>query len=198
MSTQRRGRGTPCSLRTPPIFPLFFLAFQLTFSSIESHPTLNFTVVVNPASGPGSGAGPDGNYTKEIPRLNSYANVRTVGYVSTDWAKRDVALALRDISIYGEWSRNASAKGIDMHGIFLDETPSQYDTASAEYYEAIASAVKSDDGLGKDPLVCLFQLFFSTSDFHVPLRQYQMGGKSGKAETRVQSGTPPLASRSRS
>jgi len=169
MSTQRQGRGTPCSLRTPPIFSLFFLAFQLTFSSIENHPTLNFTVVINPASGPGSGTGPDGNYTKEIPRLNSYANVRTVGYVSTDWAKRDVALALQDISTYGEWSRKASAKGIDMHGIFLDETPSQYDTASAEYYETIASAVRSDDGLGTDPLVCLFPLFFSNFEFPCPV-----------------------------
>jgi len=142
---------------------------------------LNFTVVINPASGPGPGAGPDGNYTKEIPRLNSYANVRTVGYVSTDWAKRDVALALRDISTYGEWSRNASAKGIDMHGIFLDETPSQYDTASAEYYETIASAVRSEDGLGKNPLVCLLKFSSFSNVVYCPFRQYQMGRKSGNA-----------------
>jgi hypothetical protein len=110
--------------------------------------------VVNPASGPGTGLGPDGNYTREIPRLNAHANVRTVGYVSTNWAKRDVLLALEDVSIYSKWSENTTATGIGMHGIFLDETPTEYNDASAQYYEAIASAIRSGSGLGAKPLVC--------------------------------------------
>jgi hypothetical protein len=109
--------------------------------------------VVNPASGPGTGAGPDGNYTREIPRLNAYANVRTVGYVSTDYTKRNLSLVLQDIGTYSAWSKNIISPGLGVHGIFLDETPSQYDSASAEFFETIESAVKSAEGLGSDPLV---------------------------------------------
>jgi hypothetical protein len=122
---------------------------------IASHPGLNFTIVVNPASGPGSGAGPDANYTREIPRLNAYANVRTVGYVSTDYAKRNLSLVLRDISTYSAWSENITSPGLGMHGIFLDETTSQYEPASAQFYETIASGVRSEAGLGSNPLVSL-------------------------------------------
>ena len=115
-------------------------------------------MVVNPASGPGIGFGPDANYTREIPRLNSYANVRTVGYVSTNWARRDVVLALEDVSIYSKWSENTTASGMGMHGIFLDETPTEYKDASAQYYETIASTIRSGTGLGVSPLVCFSDL----------------------------------------
>jgi hypothetical protein len=141
---------------------LFLCYPQLTMPSIESHPNLNFTVVVNPASGPGSGSGPDANYTREIPRLNAYANVRTVGYVSTDYAKRDIGAILNDISVYSGWFENAMAQGLGMRGIFLDETPSQYEAASAEFFEAIAASIRSSPGLGSDPLVCLlFPIYFN-------------------------------------
>jgi hypothetical protein len=40
-----------------------------------------------------------------------------------------------------------------MRGIFLDETTSQYEPASAQFYETIASAVRSEAGLGSNPLV---------------------------------------------
>lgn len=127
---------------------------QLThLDRIASHPGLNFTIVINPASGPGNGAGPDANYTREIPRLNAYANVRTFGYVSTDYAKRNLGLVLRDISTYSAWSENATFPGLGMHGIFLDETSSQYEPASAQFFETIASAVRSEAGLGLNPLV---------------------------------------------
>jgi hypothetical protein len=109
--------------------------------------------VVNPASGPGTGAGPDANYTREIPRLNAYANVRTVGYVSTDYARRNLSSVLQDISTYSAWSGNLTISGLGMQGIFLDETPAQYDGANAQFFETIASAVRSETGLGTNPLV---------------------------------------------
>jgi hypothetical protein len=112
--------------------------------------------VVNPASGPGIGAGPDANYTREIPKLNAYANVRTVGYVSTDYTRRNLSLVLQDISTYSTWSGNVTIPGLGMQGIFLDETPTQYDTASAQFFETIALAVRSEAGLGSNPLVGAF------------------------------------------
>lgn len=110
-------------------------------------------MVVNPASGPGLGAGPDGNYTREIPKLNSYANVRTVGYVSTDWTKRDVALAEKDIATYSAWAQNATVQDLGVQGIFLDETPAVYTDASAQYLQTLASAIRSANGFGSDPMV---------------------------------------------
>jgi hypothetical protein len=110
-------------------------------------------VVVNPASGPGVGSGPDSNYTREIPRLNSYANVRTVGYVSTSWTNREISLALQDITTYSAWSRNATVKGLGMRGIFLDETPAQWSSASAQFLDTIAGAIRSETGFGLNPLV---------------------------------------------
>jgi len=120
---------------------------------IACHPSLNFIIVVNPNNGPGSTSCPDANYAREIPRVNSYANVRTIGYVSTDYAKRSLSLVLQDIKVYSAWSDNANCPGLNMHGIFLDETISKYEPVSALYFETIASAVKSEAGLGNNPLV---------------------------------------------
>lgn len=119
---------------------------------IINHPALNFTVIVNPASGPGSSSTPDANYTREIPRLNAYANVRTVGYVSTAYAERDLEAILRDIDVYSAWPEVATAD-LGVQGIFLDETPAQYNDASADSLETIAAHVKSAAGFGRNPLV---------------------------------------------
>jgi hypothetical protein len=81
--------------------------------------------------------------------------VRTVGYVSTDYTKRDIGAILNDITVYSGWSENATVNELGMRGIFLDETPSQYDAASAEFFETIAASIRSKTGLGEDPLVSL-------------------------------------------
>ncbi|KAH1885906.1 hypothetical protein KXX01_000508 [Aspergillus fumigatus] len=75
---------------------------------ISKHPDVNFTVVINPGSGPGPNALPDGNYTREIPKLASYENVRLLGYVATTYAKRNISLVRRDIETYAAWPTNSS------------------------------------------------------------------------------------------
>jgi hypothetical protein len=153
-----------------PLFTAYatniFLAsddFKLTTPRITNHPHLNFTVVVNPASGPGMEPVPDGNYTREIPKLNQHANVRTVGYVSTSYTNRNMSLALRDIETYSAWAENSTVRGLGMHGIFLDETPSQYQPASVQFLDTLAASIKSQTGFGKDPLVSVGFLFFKSS-----------------------------------
>ena len=106
---------------------------------------------------------PDGNYTREIPKLNQHANVRTVGYVSTSYTTRNISLALRDIDIYSAWAENSTVSGLGMHGIFLDETPSQYQPASVQFLDTLAASIKSQTGLGKDPLVSVGIFVFSKS-----------------------------------
>lgn len=106
-------------------------------------------MVVNPNSGPGSTPLPDGNYTREIPRLNSHANVRTIGYVSTNYGKRDLKTMIKDVNVYSGWAEHA----LMMHGIFLDETPSLYDFSAASAYEQLATQIRSVSGFGVNPLV---------------------------------------------
>lgn len=120
--------------------------------AITTHPKLDFTIVINPHNGPGSGVGPDENYAREIRRLNSYANIRTVGYVATGYAKREIAAVLQDVSAYSRWSKNATS-GLGMHGIFFDETPSQYEPSSAQFLDTAHAAVRSEDGFGPQGLV---------------------------------------------
>jgi len=134
----------------------FTFSSQLITGRISGHPRLEFTIVVNPASGPGTGSGPDGNYTREIPRLNAFANVRTVGYVSTNYTNRDLDSILGDISTYSAWSENATAGNLSMHGIFLDETPAIFNDASASVLETISTRIMASPGLGNQPLVSDF------------------------------------------
>ena len=108
---------------------------------------------MNPNSGPGDTALPDGNYTREIPRLNAYSNVRTVGYVSTSWANRPLSSALQDISTYAGWAKNSSVQGLSVQGIFFDETPSIYTTTGADFLNSLAAAINFLPGLGSTPLV---------------------------------------------
>jgi len=102
---------------------------------------VDFIVVVNPASGPGSGPTPDENFTREITRLNKYPNVRTIGYVAVDYGKKPPEKALADMDKYASWpSHNPN---LAMQGIFLDESPQFADAANTTYMERVRAKVKS-------------------------------------------------------
>jgi hypothetical protein len=120
--------------------------------SITHHPSLTFIIVINPHSGPGAIVGPDANYMREIVRLNSYANVRAVGYVATGYARRQLAAVLRDVATYSAWSKNAMS-GLGMQGIFFDETPSQYEPSIAHFMDTSHAAVRSAAGFGSQCMV---------------------------------------------
>jgi hypothetical protein len=115
---------------------------------------VNFTVVINPGSGPGPDALPDANYTREIPRLGSFENVRLLGYVATTYAKRNISLVRRDIETYAAWPTNSSNPDLAVEGIFFDETPQQYDEDALAYLQELTDVVKNTPGLGPDHYVC--------------------------------------------
>ncbi|KAH1565688.1 hypothetical protein KXX17_003104 [Aspergillus fumigatus] len=120
---------------------------------ISKHPDVKFTVVINPGSGPGPNALPDGNYTREIPKLASYENVRLLGYVATTYAKRNISLVRRDIETYAAWPTNSSNPALAVRGIFFDETPQQYDEDALAYLQELTDVVKNTPGLGPDHYV---------------------------------------------
>ncbi|KAH8426710.1 spherulation-specific family 4 protein [Aspergillus melleus] len=117
---------------------------------ISTHPDVNFTVVINPGSGPGPDALPDANYTREIPKLVSFDNVRVLGYVATTWATRNVSLVRKDIETYAAWPTNSSNPKLAVRGIFFDETPQQFNTSALNYLQNLTDFVKDTPGLGPD------------------------------------------------
>ncbi|KAJ5306429.1 hypothetical protein N7508_005444 [Penicillium antarcticum] len=120
---------------------------------ISTHPDVNFTVVINPGNGPGPDSLPDANYTREIPNLSSYENVRLLGYVYTSYAKRNVSSIRKDIQTYADWPTNSSNPNLAVQGIFFDETPQQYDTQTLTYLQGLTDFVKDLESLGPDQFV---------------------------------------------
>jgi hypothetical protein len=102
---------------------------------------VDFIIVVNPASGPGSGPLPDREFTREITRLNRYPNVRTIGYVAVDYGKKPPEKALADMDKYASWP--TLNPNLAMQGIFLDESPQLADASNTTYMERVRAKVKS-------------------------------------------------------
>lgn len=112
---------------------------------ISSHPDLDFVIVVNPQSGPGSSTLPDEAYQAAIRQLNTYPNAQKVGYVRTNYAERNVSEVLDDIARYSDWQSRAA--DLAMAGIFFDEAPHQFSDATRDYLNRINSGVKDAAGL---------------------------------------------------
>lgn len=121
-------------------------------SRLAAHPTLNFTLIINPEDGPGSSMYPSEEYISSIHKLNSHANVKTLGYVRTSYATRNITYVLQDVAIYSGWyTVNTTSIAID--GIFFDEMPSEYSTVNFEYMKTINHSAKSASGLQADRMV---------------------------------------------
>ncbi|CAI7606686.1 unnamed protein product [Penicillium glandicola] len=120
---------------------------------ISAHPDVNFTVVINPGNGPGPDSLPDANYTREIPKLTAYENVRLLGYVYTSYGKRNVSAVRKDIQTYADWPTNSSNPNLAVRGIFFDETPQQYEAQTLTYLQGLTDFVKDLKGLGPDQFV---------------------------------------------
>jgi hypothetical protein len=85
------------------------------------------------------------DYASAIQKLNSFSNIKTIGYVKTNFAQRNIADVLHDVSVYAGWSK--SNGGLAMHGIFFDEVAYEYDEGTRDYMQAINQAAKRADGL---------------------------------------------------
>lgn len=70
-----------------------------------AHRNVDFTVILNPCSGPCMGSLPDQVYLDEIPKLRAYPNIRTLGYVATHYADKAIEDVLAEIDIYARWPK---------------------------------------------------------------------------------------------
>ncbi|KAK0733189.1 Spherulation-specific family 4 [Lasiosphaeria miniovina] len=110
-------------------------AWEPLFSAVLRHPNLQFTVVVNPANGPGNRHATDANYTASLLRLSSLANVTILGYVYCSYGERPLEALKLDIKTYRGWCGEQS---IQVDGIFFDEAPS-----GAELVEYMAEVAEN-------------------------------------------------------
>lgn len=94
--------------------------WQSLLTTIRSHRAVSFDVVINPDSGPGGpGSGRDDvNYVAGATLLNAEPNVRTLGYVHTDYGRLPADAVVRNVSAWAAWPAAAAPRGI-----FFDETP---------------------------------------------------------------------------
>ena len=121
-------------------------------SSLNATSDLNYTIIINPDSGPGNGSAPNDDFLSAVRKLNTYPNVQTVGYVRTNYSSRSIGDVLQDVSTYSGWATNAS--GVAMHGIFFDEAPHEYSAETTAYMRRANDAVLRADGLQGDKTVC--------------------------------------------
>lgn len=119
--------------------------------SLNATSDVNYTIIVNPDSGPGNTSLPNDDYLPAIQRLNSYPNARTVGYVRTNYSNRALDDVLQDITTYSGWAN--SSQGIQMHGIFFDEAVHEYTAEAAEYMRTANNAAKAAFGIEGDKTV---------------------------------------------
>lgn len=124
--------------------------------SITSHPDVDFLVIVNPNSGPGGSPLPGHDYVREVPKLNSYANVVTVGYIRIDYCKKPLSELYAEIDTYAGWVTDHDKPGLGVKGIFLDETPNHYSAERAEYLDAACQYIKATPAILGDKLVSYF------------------------------------------
>ena len=96
----------------------------------ENARTKNIEVILNPASGPGKK--PDPAYVKVASDLRK-ARGKILGYVSTNYAKRDIAAIEQDVRAYASF--------YEVDGIFLDEMSGAKDFVL--YYLKVRAMIKS-------------------------------------------------------
>ncbi|CCG82115.1 Putative uncharacterized protein [Taphrina deformans PYCC 5710] len=121
-------------------------AWDWVYTAAANYPSVTFTVIVNPNSGPGTTVIPNSDYQHELTKLLAIANVNVLGYVDTAFGGRAAGDVANDISIYAGWS----SAGLGLDGIFFDNQASGQTYLSM--YSSYASQVRANAGFSR-PIV---------------------------------------------
>lgn len=89
------------------------------------------------------GSLPDAVYLNEIPKLKAYKNIRTLGYVATNYAGKDLTSLLAEIDTWARLPVVTNNTKLRVDGIFFDETPSTYTSYKYDYLRTASQAVKN-------------------------------------------------------
>lgn len=143
-------------------------AWNWVYTAAANYPSITFTVIVNPASGPGTAILPNSDYQQELAKLTAISNVQILGYVDTAYGSRSTAAVTNDISLYAGW--NAANSAIDVDGIYFDNQASGQSYLSM--YTSYASQVRNSAALspgivGFGPGQVCYPGFVDIADFVV-------------------------------
>ncbi|KAH7069092.1 Spherulation-specific family 4 [Paraphoma chrysanthemicola] len=122
------------------------------YNAIVKYPNTEFLVIVNPDSGPGAAPWwPNVDYAREIPKLNAFTNVKTVGYVRSTYCNRPIDQVFQDIDTYA--TRKINGKDNLFQGIFVDETVNIFSPEVKTYLDRVDSKIKGTQGLSGKRLI---------------------------------------------
>ncbi|KAF7885905.1 uncharacterized protein EAF02_004414 [Botrytis sinoallii] len=146
------------------IYPLP-LAWNWLLTTIPLYPSITYTLVINPSSGPGTyNSFPDPSYIDAIASLNAFDNVQLLGYVDTAYMHRSVEDIVAEVDTYNHWQANPS-KDIHMHGIFFDDCVSNWNASTSQFMSTIAtSAHQANLTVTFNPGVIADLSFFALAD----------------------------------
>lgn len=122
-------RAAACSTT---MIPAYFYAGPL-WDEVITSPGGPTTMILNPASGPGTT--PDPTYQGTVQRARA-AGVRVLGYVHTSWGLRRSSTVRAEVDRYASWYR--------VDGIFFDEAATG--SSALSYYRGLHRHVKSTIG----------------------------------------------------
>jgi hypothetical protein len=84
-----------------------------------------------------------------MPKLKDYSNIRTLGYVATNYTNKPIETLLAEIHTYAIWKDLLNDTRVGVDGIFFDETPGPYDWRAHDYLALATQEVKGSPGLGQ-------------------------------------------------
>ncbi|KAK7180580.1 hypothetical protein DPSP01_006415 [Paraphaeosphaeria sporulosa] len=114
---------------------------------------LKFNVILNPCSGPCMGSLPEPAYIDEIPKLKNHPNIRTLGYVATNYTDKVLDSVLSEIRQWASWPMLMNDTRMSVDGIFFDEIPGLYHWQKHDYLKATTNAVQASEHLGEKLII---------------------------------------------
>ncbi|KAK0658618.1 hypothetical protein DIS24_g4673 [Lasiodiplodia hormozganensis] len=137
------------------IWPETETTWQPLYDQIEGHASVQFTIIINPGSGPGPNSLPDAAYQREILKLHDYDNVRLVGYVAVNWTNKAQSTVEAEVAKYAGWPSASGNAALSVDGIFFDEAPTDNDSAKITFMQSVTTYTRSfaNAGLSASPYV---------------------------------------------
>ncbi|KAI9642121.1 hypothetical protein NHQ30_008922 [Ciborinia camelliae] len=155
-------------------------AWDWVTTALSAHPTVNFTIIINPDSGPGPAhTFPDQAYIDGVASLNAFPNAKCLGYVDTAYMARSVEDVTGDVDTYKFWS-TYTPQDIHLTGIFFDDSVATWDTTSSPYMSSIAAhAHAANLSVTLNPGTLADDGFFTIAENVVVVEDGFVGGLDG-------------------
>ncbi|KAL2112110.1 hypothetical protein VUR80DRAFT_8581 [Thermomyces stellatus] len=150
-------------------------SWEPLLAAAAAYSAVDFTVIVNPDSGPGVASLPDENYIDALRSLGSYSNVNLLGYIRCGYGDREIDEIDADIATYAGWESEFASLGdggatVELQGVFVDEVP-----AEMEYVDLMSHITESvrdawENGMYREatvvynPGVVIDRMFYEHAD----------------------------------